>query len=117
MVLLQLNTTKIKTYNEIEKAEKDLEKAKQELQDGEKELNTKKQEAETKIADAENKLKEAKDKVNEIENPQWYILDRNSNEGYTGFIQSTKSIANISVICLTHLYSYHVLRMESRIKL
>ena len=43
-------------------------------------------------------MQEAKDKVNDIENPKWYILDRNSNEGYVGFIQATKSIANISKV-------------------
>lgn len=36
--------------------------------------------------------------LNGIETAQWYILDRNSNEGYVGFIQSTKSIANISQV-------------------
>ena len=36
--------------------------------------------------------------LNGIETAKWYILDRNSNEGYVGFIQSTKSIANISQV-------------------
>ena len=35
---------------------------------------------------------------NGIEIAKWYILDRNSNEGYVGFIQSTKSIAKISQV-------------------
>ena len=36
--------------------------------------------------------------LNGIETAKWYILDRNSNEGYVGFIQSTKSIAHISQV-------------------
>ena len=36
--------------------------------------------------------------MNGIKTAKWYILDRNSNEGYVGFIQSTKSIAKISQV-------------------
>ena len=36
--------------------------------------------------------------LNGIETAKWYILDRNSNERYVGFIQSTKSIAQISQV-------------------
>lgn len=39
-----------------------------------------------------------KKKISEIENPKWYILDRNSNSGYVSFIQDTKSIDNISKV-------------------
>ena len=34
----------------------------------------------------------------EIENPTWYVLDRNGNSGYVGFIQDTESIANIGKV-------------------
>ena len=34
----------------------------------------------------------------EIEKPKWYILDRNANSGYVGFIQDTKSVENISAV-------------------
>ena len=62
------------------------------------ELNKNKQEFETQIKDAEKKLSDAKEKISEIENPKWYILDRNSNSGYVSFIQDTKSIDNISKV-------------------
>ena len=71
---------------------------KQELQDGEEELNKNKQEFESQIKDAEKELNDAKEKISEIENPKWYILDRNSNAGYVSFIQDTKSIENISKV-------------------
>ena len=93
-----LSNKKKTTYNKIEKAEKELTDKKQELQDGEEELNKNKQEFETQIKDAEKKLSDAKEKISEIENPKWYILDRNSNSGYVSFIQDTKSIDNISKV-------------------
>ena len=93
-----LSNKKKTTYNQIEKAEKELADKKQELQDGEEELNKNKQEFKTQIKDAEKKLSDAKEKISEIENPKWYILDRNSNSGYVSFIQDTKSIDNISKV-------------------
>lgn len=91
----QFNQTKKLTYIKIETAKQELERSKQELAKGQEELNNNKQEFEQKIADSEKELIDAKEKILKIENPTWYILDRNSNVGYVGFIQDTKSIANI----------------------
>ena len=89
------NVEQIKEQREQARKDQLVEIANQKITDAENELNTQKQDAQTKISDAE---KELKDKVKDIENPKWYILDRNSNEGYVGFIQATKSIANISKV-------------------
>ena len=94
----ELNLTKSKTYAQITEAQNKINESKKELEDGEQELAKNKEEFNTKIADAEAKLQEAKDKINDIENPKWYILDRNSNEGYVGIIQATKSMENISKV-------------------
>ena len=94
----QLNTTKNNTYSQIEIARKELDDAKTKLQEGEKELEENKVEFNQKIADAEQELADARDKIKDIENPKWYILDRNSNAGYVSFIQDTKSIANIGKV-------------------
>ncbi len=94
----ELNLTKSKTYAQITAAQNKINESKKELEDGEQELAKNKEEFNTKIADAEAKLQEAKDKINDIENPKWYILDRNSNEGYVGIIQATKSMENISKV-------------------
>lgn len=93
-----LNSTKKSTYAKIESAKNELEKSKQELEDGEAELSKSKQEFEEKIAGAEKKLQDAKEKILEIETPTWYILDRNSNSGYVGFIQDSDNIANIGKV-------------------
>ena len=68
------------------------------IQDAENELNTEKQNAEQQIKEAEGKIIDAKDEVAKIENPTWYILDRNQNSGYASFIQDTESIENLSMV-------------------
>lgn len=93
-----LANTKNQTYAKFQTAKKEIENAKKELADGEEELAKNKQEFEEKIADAEKQLAESKEKIQEIENPTWYILDRNANAGYVGFIQDTKSIENIGKV-------------------
>ena len=94
----KLNSTKKTTYAQIEDAKNELEEKKRELQEGEEELNKNKQEFEKQIADAEKELQDAKEDILEIENPTWYVLDRNENSGYVSFIQDTKSIENISKV-------------------
>ena len=94
----QLATAKSTTYSQINSAKEKIEDAKKELEEGEKELATKKEEFETKIADAEKELIDAKEDVEDIENPEWYILDRNQNTGYASYIQDTESINNLSIV-------------------
>lgn len=94
----ELNSIKSTTYSELSSAQKKINNAKVELADGEKKLEESKAEFATKVADAESKLADAKEKVEEIENPTWYILDRNSNRGYAGFIQDTKSIESVGKV-------------------
>lgn len=91
----ELNSIKSSTYAELSSAQNKINNAKVELTNGEKELEENRKEFEAKVADAENKLADAKEKVEEIENPKWYILDRNSNSGYAGFVQDKESIASI----------------------
>lgn len=91
-------STKNSTYKQLDNAEEELELSKKELKDGENELKKSKKEFNEKIADAESKLNDARAKIAEIENPKWYVLDRNGNAGYSSFIQDTDSIANIGKV-------------------
>ena len=91
-------SNKTSTYEQLDNAEKELELSKKELKDGENELEKNKKELSEKIADAESKLNDARAKIAEIENPKWYVLDRNGNVGYSSFIQDTDSIANIGKV-------------------
>lgn len=94
----QLNSKKKIANEQINNAQKEIEEAKNKLQDGERKLEDNKTEFNKKIADAEKELRDAKKKVEDIENPKWYILDRNSNAGYVGYIQDTESIENIGKV-------------------
>ena len=94
----KLEESKKTTKNEINKGKQEIKKAREEIKKGEEELNSKKEEFDSKIKDAENKLIDAREEVRKIENPKWYILDRNQNAGYAGFIQDTKSVDNLSLV-------------------
>lgn len=89
----KLNNMRKTTATQLQNAKAELEKAKQELSSGEKELEENKKEFEEKIKEAEAKLVDARDKIAKIEHPKWYILDRDANAGYVGFIQDTESVA------------------------
>ena len=93
-----LQTKKIKTYNELNSAKQKLEQSKQEIEEVEQELQKSREEFNNKIKEAEKELIDAKEEVLKIENPKWYVLDRNQNSGYSSFTQDTDSIANLSIV-------------------
>lgn len=94
----QLASAKIQTKSGLEKARNKIEESKKEIQKAEEELQKSREEFDTKIKEAEEELIDAKEKVTKIENPTWYILDRNQNVGYASFIQDTESIENLSMV-------------------
>lgn len=94
----EFNKTKSQTYSTIESARREINNAKTELKNGEIELEKNKEEFNKKIEEAERELAKAKEEVENIENPKWYVLDRNYNIGYVNFIQDTKSIKNIGKV-------------------
>ena len=93
-----LKSQKSKTTAELNSAKQKIETSKQEVQEAEAELQKAREEFNSKISEAEGKLIDAREKVSKIENPEWYILDRNQNSGYSSFIQDTDSIANLSIV-------------------
>lgn len=82
----------------VEETKDNIENIKEERQKAEEELQKSREEFDTKIKEAEGELIDAKEKVAKIENPTWYILDRNQNVGYASFIQDTESIENLSMV-------------------
>ena len=94
----KLNQQKSSTYTQLENAKSQIEQAKIDLQNGEKELETQKQDVEKQLQDAEKELIDARQKISEIENPEWYILDRYANAGYSGFAQDKESVYNIGQV-------------------
>ena len=94
----ELETTKRQTRNQIAEARAELEEGKKELEEGQKELEEGKKEADEKIAEAEKEIQNAKDEIAEIEEPEWYILDRDTNMGIASFKQDTDRIAKIGEV-------------------
>ena len=91
----ELEKTKSQTYAKLNLAEKEIENGRNELQTNIDKLNEEKEKYNKEIKEAEDKIIDAKREVSEIEKGKWYILDRESNSGYSGFMQDTDSIANI----------------------
>ena len=94
----KLNQQKSSTYAQLEDAKEKVEQAKVELQQGEQELETQKQDVEKQLQDAEKELIDARQEISEIENPEWYILDRYANSGYSSFAQDKESVYNIGQV-------------------
>ena len=93
-----LKAEKTSTYNQIENAKKELTDAKKQLEESKSEYEKTKADYEKQIKEAEEKIADAKQKIADIKEAKWYILDRDSNNGYNGFMQDTESIANIGKV-------------------
>lgn len=94
----ELNQAKQTANKEFQSAQNTINSSKDELEEGKQELEKNKVEFEEKIKDAQKEISDAEEKIKEIEHPTWYILGRNSNSGYNGFMQDTKSIENLGKV-------------------
>ena len=83
---------------ELEDAKKELDDGYQELLDGEQEYADGKAEAEQKLSDARQELNDARREVAEIEDCQWYILDRDTNVGYVSYQQDAERMGNLASV-------------------
>lgn len=93
-----LASKKKSTYTQFSTAEKKISDGEKEVTDNEKKLANAEKEADEKIAEAEEKLEEAKLKLDDIKKPEWYILDRNQNTGYTSYMQDADRVANLATV-------------------
>lgn len=80
----------------IEEKKVDLEDAKQEIADGWVEYENSKVELDDEIAEAEAKLADAQAKLDDLEEPDYYVLQRNSNIGYACFESDSSIIDGIA---------------------
>ena len=81
---------------EIADKQIDLEDAKQEIEEGWTEYEDAKAEFEEEIAEAEEKLADAQAELDELEEPDYYVLGRNSNIGYACFENDSAIIDGIA---------------------
>lgn len=83
---------------QIRQAEKELADGKDQLAEGEREYNEGKQEADEQLADARQQIADAEAEIAKLEEPEWFVLDRTSNVGYTSFDGNVAKINAISQV-------------------
>ena len=98
---------------QIEEKEDQLESAETELADGLQQYQENQSEFDEQMQDAEAQIADAQSKIDEIEKPETYVLDRNTNVGYVCLKNDSgvvKGIANVfpvffflvaALICMT----------------
>lgn len=99
-----VNWTKIReAKDEIEKNEAELEDGEKEIRDNEKKLNDGQKEYEDavkefdeKIADAKQEIAKAQDKIGDIEEPDTYVLGRDTNVGYACYSSDSDIVASVA---------------------
>ncbi len=94
-----------KGVNDYRQGEVDYAKGVAELQegrdkysDGLKEYEKGKTEAKNKIADGQQKIRDAKRELLNLENPTWYVFDRDDSPGYAEYGQNAERINNIASV-------------------
>lgn len=92
-----------KARTELADAKTELEDGKTELADGKTELadarteyEDAKAEFETEVADAQKKIDDAREELAEIEEPDYYVLNRNTNIGYACYESDSNIVAAIA---------------------
>ena len=94
----ELEEAKATLPGELSDAKQELDDAYQKLLDGEAEYADGKAEAEQKLSDARQELNDARREVAEIEDCQWYILDRDTNVGYVSYQQDAERMGNLASV-------------------
>lgn len=91
-----LNEKITETNKKLENAQKEINEGKEKIEEGKKTLEDNKAEFDEKIKDAEGKLIDAREKVADIEKPEWYIWDRNNNQGYSSYVNDSDNMSKIA---------------------
>lgn len=94
----KLEASKKQAEDKFSEAERKLESSKAELRKGEEEYEKGKREFDEKLADARRKIAEAEEDVKNIEKPEWYVLDRNTNFGYVEYGNAADRMDAISKV-------------------
>lgn len=86
------------TYKELSNAKTKINNGKKELEKAKKELESKLKEADKEFEDAYKKIEDARKEIDELEKPEWYILDLDSNVGYYSFSQDSERINKLAKV-------------------
>ena len=85
-----------KNEKELEDSKKELEDAKKEYEEGLQEYQEAEDEFETEIADAKLEIADAQEELDTLEEPDYYVLGRNTNIGYACFESDSQIIDGIA---------------------
>lgn len=83
-------------WNELSDKEKELADAEEETKEGWQDYEEAKLEFEEKATDAEKELDDAQKELDDIEEPDYYVLDRNTNIGYVCFESDSGIVEGIA---------------------
>ncbi len=89
---------------ELSEGQNDYEEGLVELADGEAEYLEAKSDAEKELADAAKEITDAEEDVAEVELPEWYVLDRNSNISYVSFSMNADKVGAIATVFPVFFY-------------
>lgn len=90
---------KLKTAEkEIAENEAKLKEGQAELASGRAEYEDGKQEAEAEFQKAEKKIREAEREIADLEEPEWYVLDRDSNVSYARYKIDVEKVGDIATV-------------------
>lgn len=84
--------------SELAEGEEELEQAKKDLEEGRAEYEDAKKEFEEEIADAQKKIDDARAELADIEQPDYYVLTRETNIGYACFDSDSSIVAAVANI-------------------
>lgn len=90
-----LEQTYINYQKEFDIAAKSLANAKRQLAVSEEKLKANINKANKEFQKSEEELEKALQEINDLEEPIWYVLDRDSNIGFYQYKQDTERIANL----------------------
>ncbi len=83
---------------ELLDGEEELNQAKEDLEEGRKEYEDARAEFEEEIGDAQQKIDDAREELADIKNPDYYVLNRNTNIGYACFDNDANIVEAVSDI-------------------
>ncbi|MDI6619759.1 MAG: ABC transporter permease [Clostridiales bacterium] len=103
--LKEYNVQKSEAETRIAAVKAELDNAAAKIADGEKELakkrqeyNDKKAETHKELADAKQKIGDSESKLSDLGQPKWYVLDRNKNEAFVNYKDSTERMHDLATV-------------------
>jgi putative ABC transport system permease protein len=83
---------------QIRSAKTEIEASQQEIDDGWEEYEESKEEFDTEVAKAQQKIDDAQEEIDDIEEPDCFVLTRDSNVGYVCFENDSDIVKSISTV-------------------